>query len=124
MFSASLERLDAVPEYQVVPDGDMFRTSFLDSFLFTSEYQEAQALKARLLDEHQGTTSEDLFSGDEVETPCGPAFRIDLESEGKKLIFPGMAGKSYHPGRREDQVILIRGRRSVTVIGTLRLSEA
>ncbi|MDD1655927.1 MAG: helix-hairpin-helix domain-containing protein [Methanomicrobiales archaeon] len=84
MFSASLERLgeawrerlDAVPEYQVVPDGDMFRTSFLESFLFTSEYRNAQALNARLLEEHRGTTPKDLFSGDDVETPCGPAFRI------------------------------------------------
>lgn len=84
MFSASLERLgkawrerlDAVPGYQVVPDGEMFRTSFLDSFLFTSEYRAAQVLKGRLLEEHRGTTPEELFSGDEVETPCGPAFRI------------------------------------------------
>jgi len=84
VFSASLERLgkawrerlDAVPEYQVVPDGEMFRTSFLGSFLFTSEYREAQTLKAHLMEEHQGTTPEDLFCGDEVETPCGPAFRI------------------------------------------------
>ena len=35
------QAVDAVPGYEVVEDGKIFRTSFLDSFVFSSEHSRA-----------------------------------------------------------------------------------
>ncbi|MDD1676551.1 MAG: ribonuclease H-like domain-containing protein, partial [Methanomicrobiales archaeon] len=70
------ECVDRIQDYSVIRDGNVFRTSFADSYLFTSEYERALALRERLLAEHDGISITDLFDGQEVETGSGTCYEI------------------------------------------------
>jgi hypothetical protein len=75
------EAVDAVPGYEVVEDGRIFRTSFLDSFVFSSEHGRAIDLMRSMMALHEGRPVRHVLPGREVETAFGAAYCIESRSE-------------------------------------------
>jgi uncharacterized protein YprB with RNaseH-like and TPR domain len=73
--------VDAVPGYEVVEDGKIFRTSFLDSFVFSSEHGRALDLLRCMMERHGGRPVHRVLPGREVETGFGPAYCIEARTE-------------------------------------------
>jgi hypothetical protein len=69
-------RISDLREYQVVRDGNIFRSNLSHSSLFSSEFERAQKLKSELLEKYSGDGIETLFSGKEVGTDAGASFCI------------------------------------------------
>ena len=74
------EAVDAVPGYEVVEDGKIFRTSFLDSFVFSSEHRRALDLLMGMMAESEGRPVHQVLPGREVETGFGPAYCIEARA--------------------------------------------
>jgi uncharacterized protein YprB with RNaseH-like and TPR domain len=96
------EAVDAVPGYEVVEDGKIFRTSFLDSYVFSSEHERAFDLLRGMMGLHEGREVRHALPGREVETAFGPAWCIERRTE----------VPAHHPDRE-----LIRSH----LLGNLRL---
>jgi len=75
------EAVDALPGYEVVEDGKIFRTSFLDSYVFSSEHGRALDLLRSMMELHQGRAINHALPGKEVETGFGPAYCIESRAE-------------------------------------------
>ena len=75
------EAVDAVPGYEVVEDGKIFRTSFTDSFVFSSEHDRAFGLMREMMAEHEGKAVRHVLPGREVETGFGPAWCIESRAQ-------------------------------------------
>jgi uncharacterized protein YprB with RNaseH-like and TPR domain len=75
------EAVDAVPGYEVVEDGKIFRTSFLDSYVFSSEHGRALDLLRDMMELHEGVPVRHALPGREVETAFGPAWCIEKRTE-------------------------------------------
>jgi uncharacterized protein YprB with RNaseH-like and TPR domain len=73
--------VDAVPGYEVVEDGKIFRTSFLDSYVFSSEHGRALDLLRRMGELHEGMALRHVLPGREVETAFGPGYCIERRTE-------------------------------------------
>ncbi|HMA05972.1 MAG TPA: ribonuclease H-like domain-containing protein [Methanomicrobiales archaeon] len=73
--------VDAVPGYEVVEDGKIFRTSFLDSYVFSSEHGRALELLGSMISLHEGRPVRQVLPGREVETGFGPAWCIEARTE-------------------------------------------
>ena len=73
--------VDAVPGYEVVEDGKIFRTSFLDSFVFSSEHERALDLLRSMMRLHEGREIRHALPGREAETAFGPAWCIEKRTE-------------------------------------------
>ncbi|HVP25685.1 MAG TPA: ribonuclease H-like domain-containing protein [Methanomicrobiales archaeon] len=71
------DAVDAVPGYEVVEDGKIFRTSFLDSYVFSSEHGRALDLLRGMMKLHEGSPVGEVLPGREVETGFGPAWCIE-----------------------------------------------
>jgi uncharacterized protein YprB with RNaseH-like and TPR domain len=63
-------------EYEVVRDGNMFRSGLARSSLFTSEYEQAQRLKSDLIERYPEPRLESVFDGEEIRTEAGSAYCI------------------------------------------------
>jgi uncharacterized protein YprB with RNaseH-like and TPR domain len=70
------ESVERIRDYAVIRDGNVFRTSFTDSYLYASEYAQALDLRTRLITEHEGISVTDVFDGQEVETGGGTCYEI------------------------------------------------
>jgi len=75
------EAVDAIPGYEVVEDGKIFRTSFLDSFVFSSEHARALDLLRSMMAENEGRPVHHVLPGKEVETGFGPAYCIEARAQ-------------------------------------------
>ena len=75
------EAVDAIPGYEVVEDGKIFRTSFLDSFVFSSEHGKALDLLRSMMAESEGRPVHHVLPGKEVETGFGPAYCIEARAQ-------------------------------------------
>ncbi len=75
------EAVDAIPGYEVVEDGKIFRTSFLDSFVFSSEHSRALDLLRSMMAESEGRSVHHVLPGKEVETGFGPAYCIEARTQ-------------------------------------------
>ena len=75
------EAVDAIPGYEVVDDGKIFRTSFLDSFVFSSEHSRALDLLRGMMAESEGRPIRHVLPGKEVETGFGPAYCIEARAQ-------------------------------------------
>ena len=96
------DAVDAVPGYEVVEDGKIFRTSFLDSYVFSSEHGRALDLLRSMMELHEGMPVWHALPGREVETAFGPAYCIERRTE----------VPDHHPDRER-----VRGH----LLGNLRL---
>lgn len=56
-------RVASLREYDVIREGNVFGTSFADSFLYQDEFDCARRLRSRLLAEYEGRAFGDVFSG-------------------------------------------------------------
>jgi uncharacterized protein len=75
------QAVDAVPGYEVVEDGKVFRTAFLDSYVFSSEHGRALRLLQGMMELHEGRDIRHALAGREVETAFGPAWCIEKRTE-------------------------------------------
>jgi uncharacterized protein YprB with RNaseH-like and TPR domain len=63
-------------EYEVIRDGNVFRSNLARSSLFTSEYEQAQRLKSDLIRKYPQNRLESVFEGEEIQTDAGGAYCI------------------------------------------------
>lgn len=70
------ETIDGRQEYTVVKNDNIFRSSFIDRHLFSSEYERARALLGELLEQYRGTDLEEVLGGGAVEGPLGESWVI------------------------------------------------
>jgi uncharacterized protein YprB with RNaseH-like and TPR domain len=63
-------------EYEVVREGNVFRSQLFRSSLFTSEYEQAQRLKSDLIRKYPGNRLESVFEGEEIRTDAGSVYCI------------------------------------------------
>ena len=99
--------VDAVPGYKVVEDGKIFRTSFLDSYVFSSEHGRALDLMRDMMALHEGRPVRHALPGREVETGFGPAWCIESRARVPDL----------HPEREEVRERLLGEFRLLAGIG-------
>jgi len=65
------QRMDAIREYEIVRDGNVFRAGLAGSCVFSSEYDKARALLGRLMARHEGVGFDALFPGQEISNEGG-----------------------------------------------------
>lgn len=78
------ESVDKVKEFEIVEGGEEVFEKFIPSFLFGvdyREYQEAEKLKQRLLEEYKGKKLEDVIAGNEFKTKKGVCYHIENQDE-------------------------------------------
>lgn len=63
-------------EYEVVRDGNVFRSGLSRSNIFTSEYEHAQHLKSELIRRYSDTRLDTVFDGEEIRTDAGSTYCI------------------------------------------------
>jgi uncharacterized protein YprB with RNaseH-like and TPR domain len=63
-------------EYEVVRDGNMFRSHLARSSLFSSEYEQAQRLKSELIRKYPESRLESVFDGEVIRTDAGSTYCI------------------------------------------------
>ena len=97
-------------EYQVIRDGNIFRTSLSESYIFHGEYERAQQLKDELLKKYEGMTVNAALQGKEVETPIGDSYLIQSSS----CIDPPDTGCSNVDFRFLSDLKLIKGIGAIT----------
>ena len=72
------QRMDALREYDVVRDGNVFGAGLAGSCVLSSEYDKARALLDRLVARYDGVAFDTLFPGREIQNDGGSC--IVLES--------------------------------------------
>ena len=99
------QRMDALREYSVVRDGNVFGAGLAGSCLFSSEYDRARALLGKLVSQYDGVPFASLFPGTEITNENGTC--IALESR------HALAAPALDPGRMETEMLcdltLVRG---------------
>jgi uncharacterized protein YprB with RNaseH-like and TPR domain len=103
------EAVDAIPGYEVVEDGKIFRTSFLDSFVFSSEHSRALDLLRSMMARSEGRPVHHVLPGKEVETGFGPAYCIEAREEVPDL----------HPDRNQVRERLLEEFRLLSGVGAV-----
>ncbi|MDD1675215.1 MAG: ribonuclease H-like domain-containing protein [Methanomicrobiales archaeon] len=63
-------------EYEVIRDGNIFRSNLSCSSLFSSEFEQAQRLKNELLEKYRDEQIETIFPGEDMVTESGSTFCI------------------------------------------------
>jgi uncharacterized protein YprB with RNaseH-like and TPR domain len=71
------QRIEALREYEVIRDGNIFGTNLFDRYLLSSEYDRAQEHLARLLNTYQGVPFSKVFTGRELENIGGVCFSLE-----------------------------------------------
>ena len=70
------QRMQTLKEYEVVRDGNIFGTSFSNSVVFSSEYDQARQQLDHLITSYHDRPFEAVFSGKEVSNECGTCFSL------------------------------------------------
>lgn len=70
------QRMQTLKEYEVVRDGNVFGTSFSNSVVFSSEYDQARKQLDHLLASYHDRPFEAVFSGKEISNECGTCFSL------------------------------------------------
>lgn len=68
------EAIDRRREYTVVRNDNIFRSSFIDRHIFSSEYERARSLLRELLEEYRGADLEEVLDGEQVEQSSGASW--------------------------------------------------
>jgi uncharacterized protein YprB with RNaseH-like and TPR domain len=69
-------RIDALKEYEVVRDGNVFGTNLFTSCLLSSEHSGACKLLAELMERYRDRPLDEVFSGSVVENEAGSSYVI------------------------------------------------
>jgi uncharacterized protein YprB with RNaseH-like and TPR domain len=70
------QRMQALKEYEVVRDGNIFGAGFSNSVVFSSEYDQARQLLDQLIGSYHDQPFEAVFSGKEISNECGTCFSL------------------------------------------------
>jgi uncharacterized protein YprB with RNaseH-like and TPR domain len=70
------QRMQTLKEYEIVRDGNIFGTSFSNSIVFSSEYDQAQQQLVYLIASYHDWAFEAVFSGKEISNECGTCFSL------------------------------------------------
>ena len=68
--------MQSLKEYDVVRDGNIFGTSFSNSVVFSSEYDQARQQLNQLITSYHDRPFEAVFSGKEISNECGTCFLL------------------------------------------------
>ncbi|WP_424040405.1 ribonuclease H-like domain-containing protein [Methanoregula sp.] len=71
------QRMDALKEYDIVRDGNVFRAGLVGSCVFSSEYDRARTLLSELIDRYDGVEFDTLFPGREIENDGGSCIALE-----------------------------------------------
>jgi uncharacterized protein YprB with RNaseH-like and TPR domain len=70
------QRMETMREYEVVRDGNVFRTSFSNNVVFSSDYEQAHHLLDVLVEKYRNIPFGNVFSGTEIFNECGVCFSL------------------------------------------------
>ena len=68
------QRMETLKEYEVVRDGNVFRTSFSDTVVFSSAYEKAYHHLDALVKKYHNVPFEEVIPGKEIFNECGVCF--------------------------------------------------
>ena len=68
------QRMETLREYEVIRDGNIFGTSFLGRYIFSSEYDKAREHLAGLMKSYEGISFSKVFDGEELANEGGVCF--------------------------------------------------
>jgi hypothetical protein len=71
------QRVDALREYDVIRDGNVFATSLSRSFVFSSEFDQAHSRLERLVEQYAGVPLDTVFSGREISNEGGTCLVLE-----------------------------------------------
>jgi len=71
------QRIDALREYDVVRDGNVFGAGLAGSCVFSSEYDKARALLGELVARYDGVSFDTLFPGKEISNEGGTCIVLE-----------------------------------------------
>jgi uncharacterized protein len=99
------QRVQSIREYEVIRDGNVFGTSFSQSFVYLSEYDEARRQLANLITRYQDVPFESVFHGSEIENECGVCY--DLES--RHTLSPSIVDTRCFRQEVQSDLMLVQG---------------
>ena len=99
------QRMDALKEYDIVRDGNVFRAGLVGSCVFSSEYDRARTLLSELIDRYDGVEFDTLFPGREIENDGGSC--IALES--RHSLTPATIDYGRLPQEMLSDLTLVHG---------------
>ena len=70
------QRMETLREYEVIRDGNIFGTSFLGQYVFSSEYERAREHLAGLMKSYEGVSFSKVFDGEELANEGGVCFSL------------------------------------------------
>ena len=80
-------RIDALREYNVVRDGNIFSAGLVGSCVYSSEYDKAQALLKNLMTKYEGISFDSLFPGQEISDESGSCTVLESRSDLPSISF-------------------------------------
>jgi uncharacterized protein YprB with RNaseH-like and TPR domain len=75
------QRMQGLREYEVVRDGNAFGAGFSNSFVFSSEYEQARRYLETLLSRYHGITIGEQFKGREIANEGGTCFSLESRQD-------------------------------------------
>ena len=70
------QRMETMREYEVVRDGNVFGSSFSNSVVFSSDYEQAHHQLGVLVEKYRNVPFDNVFSGTEIFNECGVCFSL------------------------------------------------
>ncbi len=81
------EGVDKLREYEILEEGEEEFAPFLSFYLPSQDYQKAQRLKEKLIEEYKGKTLEEVIKGKELETERGRCYHITFQEKINLRLF-------------------------------------
>ena len=81
------QRMDAIQEYDVVRDGNVFGAGLAGSCIFSSEYDKARALLGQLMARYDGIGFDALFTGNVVSNEGGSCMVLESRHDLPSVVF-------------------------------------
>ncbi|MDD4138412.1 MAG: ribonuclease H-like domain-containing protein [Methanoregula sp.] len=75
------QRMQSLREYEVVRDGNAFGAGFSNSFVYSSEYENARRHLETLISRYQGITIGEQFRGREIVNDGGTCFSLESRQD-------------------------------------------
>ena len=75
------QRMQALREYEIVRDGNAFGAGFSNSFVFSSEYEQARRHLETLLSRYRGMPIDEQFHGKEIVNDGGTCFALEYRQD-------------------------------------------
>jgi uncharacterized protein YprB with RNaseH-like and TPR domain len=70
------QRIQGLRDYEVIRDGNIFRTSFSESYVYSSDYSRARRRLEQLVNQYRGIPFSEVFPGEEVTNEGGVCFSL------------------------------------------------